>query len=122
MKDIFDRPLSILDIVACRRTGSRDLVIGQIVSFGKKQVTVAYKYRNIPRTVYHYPHDVCKAEGSVTDLKLDDLITEYENKIKSFDTSKYWTDAEYERAESRRDTLQEVVDELKKIKTATNPP
>lgn len=117
MKDIFERPLKILDLVACRRTGSRELVIGQIVSFGKKQVTVAYKHRNIQCTVHHYPHDVCKAEGSVTDLRLDDLITEYENEIKSFDSSKYWTDTEYERAESRQDTLQDVVDDLKKIKT-----
>jgi len=109
MKDIFDRPLAIGDIVACRRSGSKSMVIGEIVSFGKKQVTVSYKYRNIINKVYHYPYDVCKAEGSVVKEKIKALIEKYQGQIEEFKTTKYWTDAEYDRAEARRDILRDEI-------------
>ncbi len=53
---------------------------------------------------------------------LEPLIEQYQKAINQFSSQKFWTDTEYERAESRRDTLQDIVNDLKKIKTATNPP
>jgi len=109
MEDIFGRKLAIGDVVACRRSGSRSMIIGEITSFGKKQVTVSYKHRNTVDKVYHYPSDVCKAEGSVAKEKIKTLIEKYQGKIEEFKTTKYWTDGEYIRAEARRDLLQDEI-------------
>lgn len=108
MKDIFNREIKIGDLVACRRTGSRDLVIGEVVRFGAKQVVVDYKYRNIKSTVKHYPQNVCKQDGSI----VESLIKKYQLELDNHSISRYWTDREYERAESRRDTLEDVITDL----------
>ncbi len=115
MKDIFERPINLKDIVACRRIGSRDLVIGQVIRFGAKQVVVEYKYRGHPKTISHYPQNVCKADG----FMFDSLIDAYQKEVDEFGSQKFWTDNEYERAVGRRDTLERVIQDLKKHKNET---
>lgn len=115
MKDVIDRDLNLRDVVACRRSGGKEMVIGELLRFGKKQITVEYKWRNNYATVHHYPKDVCKISGSGFKNVINALIETYQQSVDAHDTSKYWTDAEYERAESRVETLKDVIEDLRKI-------
>lgn len=123
MKDLIGREINIGDSVACRARGYsgrtvNDMVLGKVVSIGAKQITVVSAHKKRPSETtkhYHYPENVVIVQDAASADVLSNLVKFYKQEIESFDSCKFYTDAEFHRGESRYETLKEIVADLKVI-------